>query len=262
MSEENNLENFGTVTESIPEKVPSWIPSKIPHRNEYGLVDDGSIEYIYTSEGLVDWRQMIPKKYFFPNRQNFESNGKQVPKSAEGLDDRDLVLSLPGVKYIANLRKFINVKHQILAPTNDFVINVCTIDWTGNFETSNQQVSFSGIGDASYMNATIKNKPYLAAFAENRAFVRAVRGFLRINIIGQDEIAPEATVQTSDPNTKMSTTILQAAMEKYNVSFEDIKKMLTKEKFDGIENLKTLNDIPNAAQFLLLELIKKNAQDI
>ena len=139
---------------------------------------------------------------------------------------------------------------------------MCSIDWIGNFETENHPVSFSGVGDASPFNVSSFGKLYLAAFAENRAFARAVRNFLRINIVSQDEISPNGTVQTSDPNTKMSTTILQSAMEKYNVSFEDIKKMLTKEKFDGAENLKTLNEIPNAAQFLLLELIKKNAQDI
>ena len=59
-----------------------------------------------------------------------------------------------------------------------------------NYETGGQPVSFSAIGDASLSNTFDFAQNYLAAIAENRAFVRCVRNFLKINIVAKDEIGP------------------------------------------------------------------------
>jgi hypothetical protein len=239
----------------------SSLPKKKIQRNEYGLISDGSIDYHYGEDGFIDWRAMIPSKFLVPNRQAFEKNGKTPPKTIEGLDDRELVILLGGLKYLANIRGYISVKHTVTCPSSDYVVSTCVIDWIPNFETENRMISLSAIGDARPENTSSFGRYYLAAFAENRAFARAVRNFLRINIVSQDELgASTGTNMVSDSNTKMSTTILQQAMDKYNKSFSDIKNILINEKVEGVENFKDVNSIPSNLQFEIIERIKKEAE--
>ena len=237
--------------------LPSYIPKRTIKRNEWGLICDGSVEYIYEDSGLINWRAMLPSKFLVPNRQMFEKNGKQIPKSIDALDDRELIVLLGGLRYLATIRGYTSVRHVASVPSNDYVVSTCNIDFIPNFESENRQITFSAIGDASPFNVSAFGKIYLAAFAENRAFARAVRNALRISIVSQDEISPNGTVQTSDPNTKMSTTMLQAAMEKYEVNFETIKKKLIEEKVEGADKFETVNDISSHIQFSLIERLKK-----
>jgi hypothetical protein len=46
-------------------------------------------------------------------------------------------------------------------------------------------------------------------------------------------------------------------MNDKGISFETLKKRLTKEKLDGAEALKSVNDIPKVKIFELIERIKK-----
>jgi hypothetical protein len=104
-----------------------------------------------------------------------------------------------------------------------------------NFETSNQPVHFEDIANATEANADNFCLKFLETIACNRAFVRCVRNFLNIHIVGADEIdkSKNKTVDISDLIQSTAIPITpQGALEK-NVneklkifSFEDFKTHL------------------------------------
>jgi hypothetical protein len=234
----------------------SFIPNISFKRNEFGLIDNGSVLYHSTPEGFIDWRKMINPKHLVPNKQNFEKFGKPIPKTTEGLEDKDLLILLAGIKELAQIRGFQSVDYQIASPAGDYIAVVCKIVWLPNFETENKAITFSAIGDASPFNTTGFGKNFLGPVAENRAFIRCVRNFLKINITGQDEMAPSASEQIIEDT---SSNILEELMKKHGISFQKIKDKLIEEKFDNAANLENVSDIPKFKQFELIERIKKKA---
>ena len=93
------------------------------------------------------------------------------------------------------------------------------------------------------------------------AFVRWVRNFLKINIVSQEELGDAkvndeiSNIQNDNPTSPY--VLLEKVMNDKGISFETLKKRLTKEKLDGAETLKSVNDIPKVKIFELIERIKK-----
>lgn len=237
-------------------KENSAIPKSIVTRNEFGLIDNGLINYVYNSEGMIDWRKMINPKYLVPNKQNFEKSGRPIPKSIEGLEDKDLLILLPGIKELAQIRGFNSVEYQIETPAADYIAASCKISWIPNFETENREVVFSAIGDASPFNTTNFAKVFLGPTAENRAFVRCVRNFLKISVCAQEEMSPSPSDQIIEDT---SSNILEELMKKHGITFQKVKEKLIEEKFDKSESFESISDIPKFKQFELIERIKKKA---
>lgn len=236
-------------------------PKDIIHRNKYGLIENNLIRYQYTPEGLINWRAMINPVHLAINKGNFERRNKPVPDSMTGLDDRDLLILLPGIKELAQIRGFNSVVYNIVSPHPNYVVASCTISWVPNFETEFRVVTFSAIGDASPDNTNKFGKFYLGPIAENRAFVRAVRNFLKINIVSQEEINTSNPLasdsQTQDPALESMIQVMDA----HGVTFEKIKETLVKEQFPNAEKLKELSEIPPAKRFELIGRIKKRAEE-
>jgi len=254
--------------EILQEKlVVTCVPPKKFERNEFGLLCNNEVNYVYDANSLIDWRAMIDRKYLVPNKQIFEKNGKSVPTSIDGLQDRELLILLAGIKNLAQIRGYSKVEYEVSAPSHEYVTTICKITWIPNYESEGREIVFSSIGDASLLNTTSFGKFYLAAISENRAFVRAVRNFLRINIVGADEIGAPIPDGASNPNTKPSTLALKEVMDKYKVSFDVIKKNLIKEDYltdKGINaaNLETIDQIDSAKQFELIGRIKKKSKKV
>jgi len=234
---------------------PSCEPPRLFERNQYGLICDGAINYIYNEDGTINWRKMVKTEFLVPHKQVFEKMGKPVPETIANLDDKEILILLGGLKDLAAVRGFTSCTYRVTVPNSECVVAVCQIEWLPNYETSGRVIMSSGIGDASINNTTGFGRLYLGPFAENRAFVRCVRQFLRINIISQEEISEMATEAAED----MSTTLLKETVTKYGVSFEAIKTKLIEEKVEGAENYKSLADIPRYKQFELIERIKRKA---
>lgn len=252
-------ENTEKIAEPVVEPVvenDTSIPKVSIKRNEFGLITNGVIKYVYTPEGLVDWRKMINVKYLVPNRQNFERFQKPVPKTIEGLEDKDLLILLGGIKELAQIRGFSELNYKVESPAGDYIAAVCSIKWLPNYETENLPVRFSAIGDACPSNTTSFGKHFLGPIAENRAFVRCVRSFLKINIIGQDEVSPSPSEQSTDDT---SSNILEELMKQHSITFQRVKDKLIEEKFDGASKIESVSDIPKFKQFELIERIKKKA---
>lgn len=247
------------------EKVITCIPKTVIQRNDYGLICNDSVNYVYDENGFIDWRKMISPKYLVPNRQLFEKNGKKVPTSIVGLDDKELLILLAGIKELAQIRGFTNVQYNVVSSSPEHVIATCSITWIPNYETEAREVTFSAIGDASTANTNSFGKMYLAPIAENRAFVRAVRSFLKISIVGQDEVNLPIIGGASNPNTKMVTSALAEVMNQHEVTFEMIKKKLVEEKFvddagKSADKYTCTDDIPVDKQFELIARIKAKAK--
>ena len=232
-------------------------PPKLFKRNEFGLIENESIKYIFNDDGTINWRKMIKPEFLVPNKQYFERYKKSVPSSIEGLEDNQLLILLGGIKELAQMRGFNSVNYDIQTPAGDYIAAVCSINWIPNYETEGRSVTFSAIGDASPFNTNSFGKNYLGPIAENRAFVRAVRNFLKINIVSQEELgASPASQEEGDA----SSNLLKEVMASCGVTFEKIKETLIKDKFEGVEAINRLEDIPKFKQFELIERIKKAAK--
>lgn len=234
-------------------------PRKIT-RNDYGLINDGSVSYVFTPEGLVDWRKMINPKWLVPNKQSFERFGRPVPETIDGLEDKDLLILLGGIKELAKIRGYIEVRHIPFSPSSDYVISACSITWIPNYETENRVVTFTDIGDGSPFNTTNFGKNFLGPIAANRAFVRAVRNFLGINIVSQEEISPSSNNGEVAPT--VAEDLLTQTMNQFNVPWERVKAKLIEEKFEGAEKFNSTADIPKFKQFELIERMKAKAAQL
>ncbi len=209
-------------------------------RDENGLIK--GVNYIFDENGLIDWRKMIDPKYLVVNKQNFERRKQPVPETIDGLADKDLLILLQGIKELAHLRGYTSITYQVVSPSIDYIAAICTIEFIGNYETRGQEVVFSAIGDAHPMNTKDFGRNFLAACAENRAFVRAIRNHLRISVISSEEISGNSAPEQDEPTNAVS--ILENLMKSKGVTFDGIKKKLIKENFPDAEKLEKLSDIP------------------
>ena len=108
---------------------------------------------------------------------------------------------------------------------------------------------------------------FLAACAENRAFVRCVRNFLRINIVAQEELQGGASKFT--PSKGVSNpyeptggkndphSMLSKVMKEKGISFDILKQKLVDEKFTNADDLNEVEDISKSKVFELIERIKR-----
>lgn len=229
---------------------------KFISRGENGLIND--LDYVFNEDGFIDWRKMINAKFLV-------SKDKSGDVDLSKMKDSDLLILLGGIKELAQLRGFTEVTYNVVSPSPEYVVAICKIKWIPNYETENKEITFSGIGDASLSNTDSFARNFLAAIAENRAFVRCVRSFLKINIVGKEEMGPATnnrdfrSTASSSPSDNVANPrdFLKALMSEKNVSFGDIKKKLVKEGLDGAPDYESVNDIPIIKTLELIERIKK-----
>lgn len=154
-------------------------------RNNLGLIE--GVKYKFDDSGFINWRGMINSDFLFPNKGWFQAKGETPPSSIEGLEDAQLLIKLGGIKELARLRGFSSVKYDVLRCDNEYVAMKCGISWIPNYECP-QQVYFEDVANATINNTSNFGVKFLETIAANRAFVRAVRNFLNIHIVGSDEI--------------------------------------------------------------------------
>jgi hypothetical protein len=232
-------------------------PPKLFLRNEYGLLENDNITYQFNEDGSINWRAMVKHQYLVPNRQRTQET--DVSK----LEDKDLLILLGGIKELAQIRGFTSVEYKVVTATDNYFATSCKITWLPNYETENRPVVFEALADASLVNTKDFARYFLGAIAENRAFVRCVRNFLKINIVSQEELGDAklglvAKEDSEKENPMNPTALLEKSMKDKNISFDQLKKKLVKEKFENAENIESLKDIPKSKVFELIERIKKS----
>lgn len=229
-------------------------------RDAKGLL--GSVDYVFNKDGSINWRAMINDKWLYPNPS------KNLPsQDISKLKDTDLCILLGGIKELAQIRGYTNVAYSVTCPSSDYVIANCTITWVPNYETENKEVTFSSLGDASFDNTSdIKGIYYLATTAENRAFVRSVRNFLKIHIVSKEELRESRAANEPYSSPQINNgegqsvvspcSLLESAMAEKGVTFTNLRKRLEKEDYP-VEELSSVSDIPKTKIFELIERIKK-----
>jgi hypothetical protein len=171
--------------ETKPNEEEKPTPFQLWSRDEHGLIN--SAEYVFKEDGSVDWRKMIKPEFLYVNKEWFELRQKPVPTSIEGLEDKQLTIMLGGIKDLAKLRGFREVSNAVTHVREGYVSAECRIEWLPNYENP-EGAYFSDHANASADNTDRFCYKFLEAIAVNRAFVRCVRNFLNINIVGADEI--------------------------------------------------------------------------
>jgi hypothetical protein len=121
----------------------------------------------------------------------------------------------------------------------------CVIKWFPNFETGGIPVEFAAKADATITNCDSFAKYYLSAMAENRAFVRAVRNFLNIPILGKDEIG-KTPLETATTSVVKATphSILEELLAERKISFDKLKAKMIKDSLGTPESYSCVKDIP------------------
>ena len=225
-------------------------------RDENGLIEEPKTNYIFNESGFVDWRKMVKPEFLVSNRQRTQET------DVSQLDDKDLLILLGGIKELAQIRGYSSVEYDVKSPSADYVVATCKIRWIPNFETEGREVLFSAIADASPGNTHSFASDYLAAIAENRSFVRCVRNFLRINIVGQDELGAGSGSKQAQTNSTTQVVSfdpkehLSDLMSQRGISFEKLKAKLVKETYEKAETFNSVKDIPNIKIFELIDRIQ------
>jgi hypothetical protein len=238
-------------------------------RDEYGLLK--GVDYVFLPDGSIDWRAMVKPEFLYVNKEWFFLRGKEIPKSIEGLTDKQLLILLGGIKDLARLRGYSRVSYD-LNGDKDYVVARCRIDWIPNYITGMQKISFEDFANASIDNTDKFCHKFLETIACNRAFVRCVRNFLNINIVGDDEIDKSdksLSVDSSENGHDLSVlkphgTLEKAANEKNLTSYEAFVSWLREQwksdtyKNEDAKNWTQYSDIPAKECRKLLTLLSKS----
>ena len=238
-------------------------------RDEHGLLEN--VDYIFNEDGSVNWRAMIKPEFLYPNRDWFNYRNKPVPDSSEGLADNQLLIMLGGIKELARLRSFENVSFEVDNVSESYVVASCEILWSSNYESGKERVAYQDVANATLDNTDSFASKFLETIACNRAFVRCVRNFLNIHIVGADEID-----KSKGANNSISVESVEAAattpigllqktlLSKKGVSsFEDFIEMLKvfwkdeTYKNEDVAKWKSWKDVPSKEIRKLIGLLHK-----
>lgn len=237
-------------------------------RNEMGLIE--GVEYKFNEDGSINWRAMIKPEHLYPNKDWFEMRKMQMPDSIEGLGDHQLLIKLAGIKELARLRGFSTVNYTINTVSSSYATAVCEICWMPNYETNGDLQVFSSTANATTDNCSGFGVKFLEPIAENRSFVRAVRNYLNIHIVGDDEIdksknkiayeESESIVQSLTPQSALKSAAKQnLGCEDFESFKKHLRKMWKDETYKNEEaaNWNSFEDIPIKESRKLLSLVAK-----
>jgi len=219
-------------------------------------------------ETCIDWKALIPDSEIVLNREAFLKKGinvnelskeDQASLKAEAAENEKLI-KLNGFKHLARLRGLKASKCHVVESSAERVVVQQMLSFLPNSENP------EGLEVHAVANATLNNvmgatfQSYLEPIAQNRAFVRAVKDALGINILGQDELPLEANAiiveKTAGPSIHAA---LDQVMESKCISWSDLKATLVSKEheYQGCRDWNSSKDIPQATVLGLLTELKK-----
>ena len=147
----------------------------------------------------------------------------------------------------------------------------CSISWTNNYESSLLCQDYQDVANATTSNTNSFCSKFLETIACNRAFVRCVRNYLNIHIVGADEIDNSKGadnsqgVETAALSPVTPVGLLEKTLrEKHDISnFEGFKELLRglwkDEKYmnDEVKNWKSFKDLPAKEARKLIGIISQ-----
>lgn len=197
------MTNKAKTQEKTKSKTSNTKGPELYKRDTNGLLCN--VDYEFNEDGSINWRAMIKEDHLFPNRSWFESRGKDTPRSSSGLADHQLLIKLAGIKELAKLRGFESISYDTVKCDEGHVAVSCNIEFIPNYETGLKTISFQDMANATLNNTSSFATKFLETIACNRAFVRCVRNFLNVHIVGDDEIDKSDKKSTSSATAKVNS---------------------------------------------------------
>lgn len=198
-------------------------------------------------DGTVNWRALVQPAHVYVKKGDeakvatilgvTPQDIKEGKYDTTRVEDKYLVIRKAGLIELARIRGYFSAAPEVKYASRDYVVVQTHIHWK-EFEGQDEVVT-GGVGEASPDNTSSFMRVYLAAAAENRAFSRAVRQFLNIDIVSADElgsgdVAPEVDSGSSVASTLTPQGVLQKTVEESKSSFEKMKlAAVSKFKFDA-----------------------------
>lgn len=253
-------------TESVKSEITREQALDTYARDTSGLLKN--VTYVFNQDGSINWKAMIPSEYIVVNTEYFERRQIEAPKSADGLDDKQKLVLLGGIKELAKIRGVSQIEKKVWESSNDRAVVSCKIHFTPNYETAMQPYVYEEVASATLSNTNSFSQIFLETIASNRAFVRAVRNALRIDIVGSDELAnvPVQNNAESSSETEVWHALKDAAANAATKrfpngikTFDEFKGVLTERKVDGADAWNDWKDVPASVAFKLISQLKKSS---
>lgn len=198
-----------------------------------GLLKDYT--YILSEDGRINWKAHLNVKWLRVKDDKKSDVEKRYKKPIAELDlstveDYFLYVTLGGYNEVARLRGFDALNHSVDYVDSQKAVVTCTIHFVPNTEEPNG-LTCAGVASGSIYNISPDFAPFMETIAENRAFVRAVRRALNINIVGAEELGkgvalPANQAPESAPEETASLkpyAVLEKRCRELGVSFESLK---------------------------------------
>ena len=207
-----------------------------------GLLSSG-VDYEFNESGHIDWKSMVLKKteLLMPNRSWFFGREPETPKNVSDMEnpkEEQLALTLRATQWLLNSRGYTNVEYNPICRVRDgdqdMAVYSCKITFKGNYETDFETVVYEAIASATESNTNGHiAQSYLDSTSQNRALSRAVRGFLGVHIVSDEEmgdVAPKVD-NSGDEGKKLSfhTTLEKLWSEKSDGKFSSFIKFMSTE---------------------------------
>ena len=214
------------------------------------------------------WKKLIPDKYVDISNEWYSKNGinpndltKEEKTELKGkVDDFDLMILLGGFKEAAHAAGLSSVKYDVYNATDSSVNLGCTI----KLNHGEHAREFTGLASATKENTNFPFSNFLISMAENRAFGRAVKMALNINVLGKDEVNQRPVVLvksdallSGDEECTTPQESLAILAEKKGKAFADLKNTLVKRKatYPDAESWHEFKDIPTDVCFTIISAL-------
>tara|TARA_R110000822_G_scaffold110654_7_gene241028 strand:- start:3607 stop:4395 length:789 start_codon:yes stop_codon:yes gene_type:complete len=189
-----------------------------------GLLCNG-VDYEFGESGCVDWKATLLKRMdlLMPNRSWFFRNNQEPPRDISDIEDPkedQMALTLKATHWLLNSRGYRDITYKPIIRTEDEFRKIatysCKITFKGNYETNFEDVSYEAIASASNTNVVgVISMEYLDSTAQNRALSRAVRGFLNVNIVSDEEMGDDrARIRQEKEDLKSSDVSYPTLLKK------------------------------------------------
>jgi hypothetical protein len=230
-----------------------------PLRNEVGLLNN--INYPLKSNGLIDWRKLIPREHIVLNKYNFASRAiplddlshEDIDRLIDESPEEDLVIKLAGFRELASIRGYSLIDPIPVTSSGDSVTMKVVIKWIPNIENP-LEMTVGATANASISNTDEKFSKFLETIAENRAFIRAVRHSLGIISLGQDEMKQEDV--KAEAQTVKIQSLLSQHLDKYSMDIFSLKDLVSTEGFEWNPKWTTIERIDPAAAMSFITILK------
>lgn len=245
-------------------------------RNANGLLD--GFTYAYDDSGRINWKAHLSAKWLRVKDDKKAELERKTGKPLAAIDltavdDWYLYVKLGGYNEVARLRGFDSLTQSVDYISEQKAVVTCTIHFIPNVEEPNG-LTCAGVASGSIYNIKPDFAPFMETFAENRAFARAVRRALNINIVAEEELgkgltmaqnagpAESRTESTDEPASLKPYAVLDKRCRELKISFEKLKtaaKIIKDKLTSDPETWTDWKDIVNGDVWTLLGKVNEKA---